>query len=463
MNAGWQVIAASAVGAAHTDGVNQDAFAQRVLGPDVVVAAVADGHGGRHYVRSARGAQLAVEIAVETATQALTPGPSVDLVGVCREVVRRWRAAVSSDLQARPFTTAEQAKSGRDPATQPFLAYGATLLLAVVAGGRADIAQIGDGDVMALSGGESVDAPVPGDQRLSGGMTTSLGGDTAANDFRFGAIDKVDMLVLASDGYGNSFAEPQWQRAVLRDLQQAIAAHGVAAVQREFGGWLRDSAQAGGDDVTALAVVNTAAAALAPPVGSGRAAVGAAPGPDLGERTVMTPLPTVLSGTPGAPGGPPAGSRPGPGRDAAGRPVTSPAPPGVGRAGPPMSAPASSRRPRTGWWIAGVLAALILGGGVGYALARGPLAPDPVVEQVSIMVPVTVTDTPVPTTSTMTATTTATETVTASVTAENSTASTESSAGPPANTTQSEPPAQLPPGEAVVPSASVTPTTGATS
>ena len=65
----WLALTASQRGAAHQAAglPNQDAVAEHQIGPDVLVAAVADGHGHRRHFRSARGSQLAVAVACEAA------------------------------------------------------------------------------------------------------------------------------------------------------------------------------------------------------------------------------------------------------------------------------------------------------------------------------------------------------------------------------------------------------------
>jgi hypothetical protein len=108
---------------------------------------------------------------------------------------------------------------------------------------------------------------------LVGGQTTSLCLPDAARDFRgamVGVHDRPVFVLLASDGYGNSFAEPDWAIGVARDLIRAFDRDGVGVVARNLPAWLRESAQAGGDDVTVAALTRRAAPAA--PVGTRRAA-----------------------------------------------------------------------------------------------------------------------------------------------------------------------------------------------
>jgi serine/threonine protein phosphatase PrpC len=254
----WRAVSASRRGSAHKDGVpNQDAVAlRRVERPDgdVWVVAVADGHGGARYVRSELGARVAVDVAVEVVSDALAG--RADPVTVVREVVPRivdqWRTRVTTDARQRPFTDAELVR-GAGGVT----AYGATLLVAVVGEHGVVVAQVGDGDVLVRSHGFAT-RPVPGDERLVANETTSLCLDTAVDDFRYAVVPdsaEPDLVLLATDGYGNSFAEADWWHGLVDDLAASVARSGFDRVADELPGWLEESARVGGDDVSAVLLV----------------------------------------------------------------------------------------------------------------------------------------------------------------------------------------------------------------
>jgi hypothetical protein len=156
-------------------------------------------------------------------------------------------------VAAQPFTEAEQHHAGSVPLdADPVAAYGATLLLAVVCGATVALAQLGDGDIVVRAGGAPA-RPVPGDARLAGGVTTSLCVPGAEHDFRFadlGAADAVDLVLVATDGYGNSFATADWWQVAVDDLWQIAADATAAGLDRQLPGWLADSARVGGDDAT---------------------------------------------------------------------------------------------------------------------------------------------------------------------------------------------------------------------
>ena len=149
--------------------------------------------------------------------------------------------------------TQEQGRAGASLDGNPLIAYGATLLIAVIGDSGVLLAQIGDGDALVRTHGFAV-RPVPGDARLVANETTSLCMDTAAQDFRFAELPEsaeVDLVMLSSDGYGNSFAANDWWHELVRDLAWYVDVHGFDEFSARLPEWLAESALVGGDDVTA--------------------------------------------------------------------------------------------------------------------------------------------------------------------------------------------------------------------
>jgi hypothetical protein len=266
----WEATAASVRGSSHdaAQTPNQDAVRWASVptpsGSAGWLAAVADGHGGARYVRSDRGAQFAVDAAVEHLAGVLSAdaGAAVEPEALLRSeiaaVVERWRRAVDDDHRNRPFTAEETAAAGGTRLdAAPRIAYGATLLVGLVSEAAIGVAQIGDGDSLVRAHGFAT-RPVPADQRLVAGETTSLCLDTAIDDFRFASVPDAaapDVVVLATDGYANSFADADWWHSVVDDMAQFLSAEGFAEFAARFPDWLAESALIGGDDVTAAVLV----------------------------------------------------------------------------------------------------------------------------------------------------------------------------------------------------------------
>ncbi|MHB1876148.1 MAG: protein phosphatase 2C domain-containing protein [Streptosporangiaceae bacterium] len=300
----WAVLTASARGAAHVaaEMPNQDAAGAGPIGTGPsgdlgLVAAVADGHGHRRHPRSARGSRLAVSVGLavgaEIAGQVLAgagppgadPGPDTGRLArllaehAAPAIVQRWRAAVLADVAADPLTDAEQDQ--RPPDDDPAIAYGSTLLLAVVAGPWLLLAQIGDGDVVAVRADGGALLPVPADPSLDGQATTSLCGRHATADFRFAVVDTDSTPLLAvllgTDGYGNAQVADPWPEAFSRDLATLIRAHDEAWLAGQLPGWAERCASAEGsaDDTTVALLIAPAGRArrtLTPPVAPAAAA-----------------------------------------------------------------------------------------------------------------------------------------------------------------------------------------------
>jgi serine/threonine protein phosphatase PrpC len=249
---------------------NQDAQAfLAVADAPVMVAAVADGHGHFRHFRAERGAQLAVAQACQCAAQM---GRRLDALGSNAErealatgtlvpsVVEAWLRAVAADHAETPFTPSEEAiRAIADD--DPVIAYGATLLLALLAGRWVLVAQIGDGDVVALRADGVADVPVPTDPTLDGHYTTSLCQAAAVDSFRITLIDQSSTplvaLLLATDGFGNAQLSDPWPPAVGADVVSMLRSHGIPWVQEQLPIWVERCAskEGSGDDTTVVLVV----------------------------------------------------------------------------------------------------------------------------------------------------------------------------------------------------------------
>lgn len=263
----WRAVCASERGSSHAFGTpNQDAVrcdpVSRPGRPTVWVATVADGHGGSRYVRSDVGARAAVDVAMDVVRRALEDSPDADpaavLHGAAARVVAQWCDAVRDHASTHPYSADEVARTGgRPPDADDLTSYGTTLLMAVVGEHGVAVAQVGDGDALVRSHGFAT-RPVPGDDRLVAGQTTSLCLATAVEDFRHWSLTssgEPDLVLLATDGYANSFAQEDWWQDLVGDLASHAEELGFDELQRRLPDWLAESAAVGGDDVSAVLLV----------------------------------------------------------------------------------------------------------------------------------------------------------------------------------------------------------------
>jgi hypothetical protein len=278
----WHVITATARGRSHeVRGMpSQDAVAHRPIpAARGLVVAVADGHGHHRHFRSATGSILAVQTACHAAVDLATElGPVLDGGAGDRgaampseltaemiasrlpsAILRRWRAAVARDLRADPLGEGELdvLESSGDGLE---VAYGATLLVAVLAAGWLVCAQIGDGDIVTVGPDGAHGCPVPGDDSLDGLHTTSLCQQDALDSFRVGtrnlAAEPLRAVMLATDGYGNAQASDPWQPGFARDLAALAVTRDPAWLAWQVPGWaLRCASGDGSGDDTTIALL----------------------------------------------------------------------------------------------------------------------------------------------------------------------------------------------------------------
>jgi serine/threonine protein phosphatase PrpC len=275
----WRVIGASVQGAAHlrSGQPNQDALRwwPRTGGGPPLVLTVADGHGGRRYVRSHIGARYAVRTVEHLlARDLLSLLPPADdsldfssLKRTCEEwlpkvLVRRWRQQVERHASRYPLTDAERLLFDGEQKEPPLVeAYGATVMAVLCAATFHLYLQLGDGDILTVTDeGAVFRPPLPVDERLIGNETTSLCSSEGWRNVRFYFQPLVGappaMLLLATDGYANSFVDGAAFEQVGADLLHMIRSEGAAAVEQQLPGWLEQTSTSGsGDDITiALAI-----------------------------------------------------------------------------------------------------------------------------------------------------------------------------------------------------------------
>ena len=272
----WRVLGHSVRGAAHfRSGLpNQDAIhwlpATRT-GPPLILT-VSDGHGSARNFRSDVGSDLAVRQTAWLIQDLLDGQPNpANLSAIKRtaeerlpqEIVRQWQEAVASYHRKTPFTPAElralEDEKGLDARRKveatPRLAYGATILCILATTDFILYLQLGDGDILTVSEAGKVQRPLPRDARLFANETTSLCTEDAWRDvrFRFQALFGAPpaLIMLATDGYANSFVNDTAFFKVGSDLLAILREEGAKAIEANLPTWLSEASEAGsGDDIT---------------------------------------------------------------------------------------------------------------------------------------------------------------------------------------------------------------------
>ena len=277
---GWQIVSASAPGAIHErrGAPNQDALcwwsAEREK--PLAVLCVADGHGGGEYTRSDIGARRAVAqaqmlLVSEALPRILDGSARRDWTQFERqikqrlpkELVNRWRTSIYQHATDNPISEDETSCPDEEAAapqqdTPVERRYGATLLAALLTPELHLYIQLGDGDILTISAdGEVTRPPFETDSYLIANHTTSLCSKDAWRFVRIHFQSIVDnppvFVMLATDGYANSFAEDADFEQVARDLYTAIQEDGPAAVADHLPSWLEATSKGGsGDDISVV-------------------------------------------------------------------------------------------------------------------------------------------------------------------------------------------------------------------
>ena len=291
----WQLIGECVRGASHVraGSPNQDAIAWRADSATnrTAIMVVSDGHGSAKCFRSDVGSRLAVNAALRVlekfasnpATAAGREAERTDADGIesdstdaggdgpvsdrhtrlAQDIVREWQKDVDAALEEHPLSKEEmdslEAKDGAAARqavnSNPRLAYGATLLAALLTDAYILYLQLGDGDIVTVSDTGAASRPLEHDQRLFANETTSLCARDAWREIRVRCDEPPAptpaLILLSTDGYANSFRTDAGFLSVGSDLLAIIRAEGLQSVGDHLKGWLTETSQGGsGDDIT---------------------------------------------------------------------------------------------------------------------------------------------------------------------------------------------------------------------
>jgi hypothetical protein len=182
-------------------------------------------------------------------------------------MVREWRTRVHNDFAVQPTTLEAPKQSESDAATavqlpseeQSTRTYGSTLLAVLATETYLVFVQLGDGEIVVVSHEGAVSQPFPHDSRLIADETTSLVSPAPEREMRiaFQALAGTPpaLILLASDGYANSFSSSAEFLKAGSDILHILRSRGEGAIAAELEGWLEISAEMSGDDTTMGVIV----------------------------------------------------------------------------------------------------------------------------------------------------------------------------------------------------------------
>ncbi len=292
----WHILCESQTGDSHLrrNVVNQDYVAQGKC-PHPIIVAIADGHGSPRSFRSNVGARLAVEAALATLADfaaETADEPILNLIHdaarqrLPRRLIQHWLGAVQDWHNSQPVTESEwesleqatnsetrrllQVACAENDQKSWLILYGSTILATLITDAFALYLQLGDGEIVVISGEEEIPrSPLPEDGSLIANETTSLCLPDCSQYMRVGFSvlhsEPPRLVLLSTDGYPNSFQSRDGFLKVATDLLQMLREEGREVVAQGLPGWLREASEKGSGDDVSLAIVYRANAAVEKP------------------------------------------------------------------------------------------------------------------------------------------------------------------------------------------------------
>lgn len=215
------------------------------------IAAVSDGHGSERHFRSAIGAKLACEAAMDTLREIGSSIDAVDLKNsdlqaqISRCICSRWIQAVETDI----------ATQGTDVGIE---AYGCTLIAYLQTSRFWVSLQIGDGLCVILNRRNYFRKPIKWDDRCVCGFTTSMCDKNAANEFRFASGLKRSIpkaVFLSSDGVDGTFGCKGELYVFYWNILKSFLKDGYEKVKEDLPVTLSHFSEVGSRDDMSLAII----------------------------------------------------------------------------------------------------------------------------------------------------------------------------------------------------------------
>ena len=234
------------------------------INDNVIVAAVADGHGSDVCTFSHFGAQCATEAFCSIVQELFSNNDEEFIIKKLREnnseifakyVIEKWRRIIKDSPYC--FSCGKTDEDGNSIVDWEL--YGTTLLGLIVTDSFVYALQIGDGDIIFISNEERTHIIEP--PKFLGTETYSLSNKEPWKDSisylqRFNYKDRTPCLfMMSTDGFSNSFINDDEYLVACEGYFQTIKEHGVEAIKPYLEKWLAITSENGcGDDITFVAI-----------------------------------------------------------------------------------------------------------------------------------------------------------------------------------------------------------------
>ena len=248
---------ASVIGSSHIkNGTECQDYSGHLLLNNACAVVVCDGHGGEKHFRSAVGSALAVSVA-QGALQAFVScaGDSRQIEQLQKSIIQQWHVEVKEHHDNNDFQADELAHlPPKDQSVldeHPEIAYGSTLIAAVLHEGGCFGVQIGDGECVLLTVGGDLVQPIAEDDSIPFNLTTSLCDREAFQNFHnFWYEGPVAAVMASTDGVRNSFTGEDYFLGFCKSVFVSCRDNPDTA-QAELEGFLPQlTAKGSGDDVS---------------------------------------------------------------------------------------------------------------------------------------------------------------------------------------------------------------------
>lgn len=235
----------------------------------------ADGHGDKECVRSAKGAQLAVDIGIqkleafyaavsenhltsELMDERLAERRIRKLIG---SIIGMWNVAVAEDVATNPFTEEElqtAVKTGEYYRKNEHIthAYGTTILAGILTEEYLLLLHQGDGHCIVVDANGKTVEPVPWDEKCISNIVTSICDSDAVSACRYAVISRKEnepaACFLASDGVDDSFFTLEETYAFCHKLIRYGCKEGMDKLQENLRETLESLSERGSRDDTTI-------------------------------------------------------------------------------------------------------------------------------------------------------------------------------------------------------------------
>lgn len=247
--------------------VCQDSYKKVELSEDMMLIAVADGHGSAACPHSKTGSQIAVNVfcrVMQDLIENFKDDPEFLLTYLNREGDTKIAQAIDVMWKKRVWKAHrdnKREKPVKKDSTVDKMAvyklYGTTLLGLMVSKEFIFAYQLGDGDILFVDH-DSVQSVIESDKIL-GIETHSLCKEDswkkASTVVRVRSMesDLPYLYMMSTDGFSNSYKTQEDLEKSCRDYYEMIQKHGFEAVSSNLKSWLSETSEMGcGDDITVV-------------------------------------------------------------------------------------------------------------------------------------------------------------------------------------------------------------------